>query len=136
MALILEVRLTRITVDKVRRDNSNVYACDNGLGQLLHSVLRKERYQVMSEAQLSKYVNNCLAIHQGSDNPYPEIDFALDVQKYGDSLKPKWREVFVLFMRGYTPPEIGALIGRSPKTVYAKIKTLLEGFSDFYLKEE
>ena len=128
--------MTRITLDKVRRDNSNVYACDNGLGQILHAVLRKERYQIMSDTQLSKYLNNCLALYSGSDNPYPDIDFAMDIEKFADRLKPKWKEVFLLFLRGYTPPEIGAMIGRSPKTVYAKVKTLVEDFSDFYLKEE
>ena len=120
--------MIRIPVEQVRRNNSNLYACDDECRTLFRA-LRKERFQ---KVRLDDYYKYLLACGADGTNPYLEVDLRMDLEKFMCTLKEDNKEVFCLFMQGYTPKEMAECTVWSQSNIYYKLKMIFKLFKKFY----
>lgn len=96
-----------IPLEKIKRNNSNIYAYDFEL----FKELRKERFR---EPKLEKYVQHQLATERWINDPYDSIDARLDIEKFMEKLSERDSEIFELyFVFGMNQEDIESYTGIS-----------------------
>lgn len=112
----------------LRRDNSNLYACEGN--SPLWRALRAEKFQKSVPYKDQQFY--ALTQLHAPETPFEAIDFRLDLETFQRRLPPDLREVFSLFLQGHTPKQIITLTGRSQAAVYRKLQALMARFKTFY----
>lgn len=120
--------MKKIPAELVRKNNSNVYACDDEFRTLFRA-LRRERF---SKERLEGYYHYCVVSGSGVVNPYPEVDFRMDLDKFLSTLNEDNKAVFMLFMKGFSPKEISERTKWSRSHIYYKLKLIFNLFKKFY----
>lgn len=122
--------MTKIAPEDVRRDNSNIYRFDYDLFR----ALRKEKFR---KPKLDdRYVHFSLNRKAAEANPYPDLDFRMDIQAFLDSLEDDDYLFFSMFLLGFSQTEMMQETGLSQPSISLKISRLTERFKRWYLEED
>lgn len=116
----------RITPDKVKKDNSNIWQ----YSPELFSALRKEKF---SKSDPEAYIAYRDAVGDlALSSPYDDVDLQMDLAVFKKSLNKSDLRLFNLMLLGMTQSEIAGVVGISQPTVSIKLKKLREQFKEFY----
>jgi len=116
----------RITPEKVRKDNSNIWRYSTHL----QSELRKENF---SKAIPEAYIAYKEALGEIElVSPYDGVDLSMDLEKFKKKLSKQDRELFNLLLLGMKQEDIAAEVGCSQPLISIKLKRLRDQFKDFY----
>lgn len=119
-----------ITLDKVKRDNTNIRKYDDHLWR----VLRKERFK---KANPDKFVNE-MAAENVAIQMSPGSDFKQDIEKFTSLyLTEREAKVFTLFVFGgkIGQVEIGKILGVCQATIASDLRVALDLFEKWYFAE-
>lgn len=117
-----------IPVTKVKKDNSNItfYSRD------LWKELRKERFKPLKQEQYERFFNYCLAVRQLEGDPYGDIDFQIDLDKFKESLSDREAECLDYFLDNIKQEDIASIVGVSQTLVSIILSNVFIKFSAFY----
>lgn len=122
--------MTKITPDKVRRDNSNIFAFSFDLFR----ELRKEKFRKPKIDD--RFVQFSLNRKAGEANPYPDLDFRMDIDRFMENLEDEDYVFFSMFMMGFSQTEMMQETGLSQPSISLKISRVIEKFKRYYLEGE
>lgn len=119
---------------KLKRDNSNIRAVSDELWRALRKLNKLNKlnkvhgYPMCLDAYIAylKVTGTCVV------NPYPALDFDLDVQAFKETLPLEEQELLRMFMEGYSAKEIAANSKWALKSVYRRLKGIYTKFGEFY----
>jgi hypothetical protein len=118
--------MKRITADKVRKDNSNVWR----YSPELQAALRKENF---SKAKPDSYLQYKDALGElDLVSPYNSIDLKMDIEKFKSNLEGIDVKIFELLMLGMVHEEIADIVGILRPSVSKRIKTIMNFWKEFY----
>lgn len=121
--------MTKIPPERVKRDNSNLYAYSVELDR----ALKKDRGR---NPDLSQDYALFAAITPSDVNPYPMTEFAMDLDAFRETLSDDNRLLMGLYLQEYTPKEMSEVTRWAQKTIYYRLKRLRILFKKFYLENE
>lgn len=119
---------TQIGLDRLKKDNSNLFRYDKELTR----VLRKERFK---KPKHDVYLNYCIAADKMSFNPYADFDMYLDIETFKLELRGLELICFNYFLHGMIQEEIASMIGKNRSRVSQILKIVFEKFKIFYSEE-
>jgi DNA-directed RNA polymerase specialized sigma24 family protein len=128
-----------IALDRIYRNNSNIFRYDRKLSAALRSTRYRPARQTGQDGVVldDKYNEFCeLTGAGGACDPHRLQEFQYDLEVFMSELSTRDRLVLVGFLSGYTQTEIAAKIGMSQPSVSIYLKDVLERFRLYYFEEE
>lgn len=119
----------KITPEKVKRNNSDLFKYSKELCK----ALRKERFH---KPLHEKYLNYCIAADKLSVNPYEDANFAMDLEKFSNTLKGLELICFQYFLEGLIQEEIACIVGKTQGRVSQILAEVIRKFEIFYKDAE
>lgn len=112
--------------EKVRKDNTNLYRYSTKLDK----ALRKDRFR---KAQPHKFAEYCAAANlNGTEDPFPELEFNMDVEKFMSLLSDRDSQILRLHLFKLNQTEIADVLGISQTAVCFSLRDIRGWFADFY----
>lgn len=124
----VEITLTNISTDGLHRSNRNLFRFDDDK-RTIYRALRKERGK---NPDLTHDYHLFFPLIATVDNPYPELDFHIDMERFSYTLSPRHKELFDLFSAGFTTKQMIAVTGRHFNGVYKDLRNIKALFAAFY----
>jgi hypothetical protein len=115
-------------------DNSNLFRCGEE-GKAIDKELLKERYRKEIPEKQMRYAvsqESSSVSREGLFNPYPDVDFQLDMDLFAETLKGHDKELFAYYREGLTSKQIIAVSALSAPTVYRRLTAITEKFANWY----
>lgn len=120
----------RIPAERVDRNNTNIWRYST----TLFAELKKENY-IQSDPELyRKYLESVGAV--GYSEPFKDIDFKLDVDKFKEQLSAIDLDIFNLMLLGLKHREIKEVVGLSQTAISKRLNKIYKAFREFYYDEE
>lgn len=126
--MLTEKPLNSIPITKIKKDNSNI----TYYSRTLWKELRKERFRPLKQEQYERFFNYCLAVRQLDCDPYADIDFQIDLDKFKSTLSDRERECLEYFMENIKQEDIASMVGISQTLVSFILSNVFIKFSLFY----
>lgn len=117
--------MTQITLDGIKKNNSNIYAYDLEICR----VLRKERFK---KPKHDHYLNFCIAADKLSFNPYADADLAMDLEKFSKTLRGLELICFNYYLEGLIHADIAKIVGKTTSRVTQILIEVRRKFKQFY----
>jgi len=125
---------TEIKPEQVRKDNQNLYRME-GRGLELDRDLKKLRGKNPDYEEIGGLISYYTVLNYGKVDPFAEVNFRLDMEKFAEGLSESNRKVFFMAL-DYIPAKIISEDLQLPlRTVYNKIGKLGQ-LLEYYFKEE
>ena len=126
--------MVEIKPEKVRKDNSNLWRMEGG-GRGLDNDLRRVHGKIPSYEEVAGLANYYKAVNYGEVNPYAEVEFHIDMDKFANGLSESNRKVFMMALDHVSAKIMADDLDLPLRTVYNKLNRLSVLLKD-YFKEE